>query len=332
MLMNAAFIETTGPPDVIRYGKLPVPRVLSSHVLVRVTALSVNPIDVYIRNGAYPIPLPYPFVIGRDMVGVVESLAEDVTQFARGQRVWCNNQGYDGRQGTFSEFVSIDEELLYPLPDAAGEREAVAVVHSGLTACTGLVRCAKIRSGEKLFVNGGAGNVGTAVIQIGNELGARVIASSSNPDKMRRCIEAGAERVINYQTEDVEHAVREFAPDGLDVHWDTSGKPDFERAVPLMAHGGRILVMTGLRARPTFPVGAFYTRDCSMHGFAITNASPAQLRECAETINDFLSSGKLKARIDRVMPLSQAGAAHRLVEERSAELDGKIVVVPDESD
>jgi len=326
--MKAAYIEKPGPPEAIRYGELPAPALGDHQILVKVAALSVNPVDTYIRSGAYPIALPQPFVIGRDMAGAVAAVGRAVVHFTPGQRVWCNNQGYNGRQGTFSEYVAVDEELLYPLPDGVDERETVAVVHSALTACIGLQREARIKPGEKLFINGGAGNVGAAAIQIARHLGARVIATASSAEKLRYCLELGAERAVNYKTEDVGDAIRSFAPEGIDVHWDTSGHPDFERSIPLMAHRGRILVMAGLAAHPSFPVGAFYPRDCSMLGFAITNATTLELRESAQVINRLLGEGKLHARIDRIMPLAEAAAAHRLLEDHAAEIYGKIVVVP----
>jgi NADPH:quinone reductase len=99
------------------------------------------------------------------------------------------------------------------------------------------------------------------------------------------------DRAINCKTEDVVKAIREFAPDGIDVYWDTTRQTDFERAVPLMAHRGRIIVIAGLDAHPTFPVCAFYTKNCSTHGFAITNVRPAELREVAAVINRWLGEG-----------------------------------------
>jgi NADPH:quinone reductase len=86
--------------------------------------------------------------------------------------------------------------------------------------------------------------------------------------------------------------------------------------------------MAGLNAHPPFPVGAFYTKDCSMHGFAITNATPEELRDVADQINRLLAAGALKAKVDRVMPLAEAAMAHRLFEEHQAELSGKIVLIP----
>ncbi|MDE3180083.1 MAG: NADPH:quinone reductase, partial [Acidobacteriota bacterium] len=217
--MKAAFIENPGPPESIHYGDLPNPIVGVTQVLVKVKAVTVNPADTYIRSGAYPIPLPRPFIIGRDMVGVVVSAGPRVTRFAPGQRVWCNNQGYSGRQGTFAEFLAIDEDLLYPLPDGIDEQEAVAVVHSALTACTGLVKAA-VKPGETIFIRGGSGNVGSAVLQIARQKGAQVVVTAGSPAKAKRCLELGASRAIDYKSEDFVAALREFAPEGVDVYWD----------------------------------------------------------------------------------------------------------------
>src|SRR6187200_2804494 len=114
--MKAAFIEQTGPPDVIRYGDLPKPTPQAAEVLVNVKAVAVNPVDTYIRNGANYWPLPKPFIIGCDGAGVVEACGPKATRFRAGDRVWATNQGLMGRQGTFSEYCVIDEQWLYPTP------------------------------------------------------------------------------------------------------------------------------------------------------------------------------------------------------------------------
>jgi NADPH2:quinone reductase len=126
--------------------------------------------------------------------------------------------------------------------------------------------------------------------------------------------------------------VRRVAPEGVNVWWETMREPDFERAVPLLARRGRFVLMAGRDARPVFPVGPFYVKDCSLHGFAMFNATPNEQRLCAQDINQWLQDGKLKPRIDRVLPLSQAAAAHRLQEDntlrKAGTLAGKIVLRP----
>jgi NADPH2:quinone reductase len=296
---------------------------------VKVVAVTVDPIDTYIRRGHYSTAMKFPFIVGRDMLGVVEAVGGGVQRFSPGARVWCNNQGYHGRQGTFAEYLAIDQELLYPLPDGVDERQAVATLHSATTAIIGLMREAQLRRGESVFINGGAGNVGSAVLQFAVNLGARVIVTAGSDSDIEFCRALGANQVINYRTGDIVKTVSEFAPDGIDVYWDTTTKPDFERAVSLLARRGRIVVMAGLDAHPTFPVGAFYAKDCSMHGFAITNATVEELKDYSKVINESLDKGRLSARIDRVMPLSEAARAHQLMEDSLhglGKLSGKIVL------
>jgi NADPH2:quinone reductase len=325
-MMKAAYIERVGPPENIRFGDLPVPSVGPAEVLVKTTAVCVDPVDTLIRSGQLPEDLPFPFIVGRDLAGVVQAVGPAVRRFAPGARVWCNNQGYDGRQGTFAEYAAVREDLLYPLPPGVDDREAVAFVHSGLTACIGLQE-ARLQPGESLFLNGGAGNVGSAVLQLARARGARVIATAGNAEGLAWCRDLGADRVVNYRTENVDQALAEFAPEGVPVYWDVSGKPDFDQAVARVARRGRIIVMCGYAARPPFPVGPFYVKRCSLHGFAITFATDAELQACADEINRWLGQGKLKVRIDRVLPLSQAAAAHRLLEDGTP-LAGKVVLVP----
>ena len=112
--MKAAYIEKVGPPENIHFGDLPKPKPSGSQVLVRVKAVSVNPIDTYIRSGMYAAELPKPFIVGCDLAGVVEAVGPDVVRLKVGDRVWGSNQGLLGRQGTFAEFAAVDERWLYP--------------------------------------------------------------------------------------------------------------------------------------------------------------------------------------------------------------------------
>lgn len=325
--MKAAYIERTGPPEQIRYGDLPTPVPRTGEVLVRVSAVVVNPIDTYIRSGAYAIDLPLPFIIGRDMTGTVAATGPGVTRFRPGDRVWCNNQGYDGRQGTFAEFLTIEERLLYPLPDGVDPMDAVTVLHSGLTAVVGLFGRARLQKAEMVFVNGGDGNVGTAVLQLARTTGARVAVTAGSKPKARWCEQLGADRVINYKSEDVHAALQAFAPGGIDVYWDATGTPDVGKALAVLARRGRIILMSGLKHRCPLPVGPFYTRNATLFGFTVTDATVEELAGYAHAINDWLAKGALKGRVDRTLPLAQAAEAHRLVEQ--GKLFGKVVLVPE---
>jgi len=325
--MKAAFIEHTGPPEVIQYGEIQIPVISADQVLVKTEALAVNPVDTYIRAGSVKTNLPFPFVIGRDLVGTVIKTGERVTRFHEGDRVWTNNQGYDGRQGTFSAYCRIPEHLLYPLPPRIDPCRAVAVVHSALTAVIGLQFKAKLTKGETLFVNGGDGNIGNAVVRIAKALGARVAVTSSNEAKRSWIVGAGADLAIDYKKENVTELLRDFAPAGVDVYWDATRAPEAKQALDVVAHRGRIVFMAGANHETLLPSGRFYLQNCTLYGYTVTDANPGELSEYAMQINRWLKEGILCARIDRVLPLSQAAEAHRLVE--SGQLFGKIVLEPD---
>jgi NADPH2:quinone reductase len=324
--MKAAYIESTGPPECIRYGELPAPVAGERQILVRMTAVAVDPIDTYIRQGTYHVDLPWPFIVGRDMTGVVTEVGPAVTQFKPGDRVWSNNQGYDGRQGTFAELLVIDERLLYPLPAGVDPVAAVAVLHSALTAVIGLIDRAEIHPGELVFVNGGDGNVGTAVLQLAKAAGARVAVTAGTEPKALWCRELGADRVIDYRSENIEQALREFAPQGIDVYWDAAGGPDLERAVSVLARRGRIVLMSGLAHRSGLPIGPFYTRNATILGFTVTDATVDELAAAAVHIHRALAAGTIRAKISAILPLTQAAEAHRRVEQEKP--FGKIVLVP----
>jgi len=330
--MKAAYIQQTGAPENILYGDLPAPTATGSQVLVRVSTVAVNPIDTYIRSGAVAMPLPIPFIVGCDCAGVVEAVGPQAKRFKSGDRVWCSNQGLLGRQGTFAEFAAVEEHFLYSIPDSVKDETAAAIALVGITAHLGVVQRAHLKPGETLFVNGGTGGVGSTVVQMAKALGARVVTTAGSPEKLDLCRQFGADLAINYKTDDVDARIKEFAPQGVDVWWETLREPNFERTVPMLARRGRMIVMAGREARPVFPVGPFYVKDCSLFGFAMFNASPEEQQACAKDINEWLASGKLKPNIDRTLPLAEAAQAHRLQEEatvgKSGKLCGKIVLKP----
>jgi NADPH2:quinone reductase len=278
------------------------------------------------------MPLPAPFIVGCDLAGEIVAVGGDVATLRPGMRVWGSNQGLLGRQGTFAELAAVDDRWLYPTPAGVADREAAAAALVSITAHLGLVGRAGLAAGETIFVNGGSGGVGTAVVQIALALGARVLATAGTEAKRAALRRLGAEAVFDYRDETLVAAVRAVVPQGVDVYWETQREPAFERAVALLADEGRIVVMAGRDARPAFPVGPFYVKGCSLHGFAMFRADSHTQAAAAADINRWLASGRLRVPIDRVLPLSATAEGHALQESntvgRSGMLSGKIVVEP----
>ena len=329
--MKAAFIRETGPATNIVYDELPTPEPAAGQVLVRVGAVSVNPIDTYIRAGGIKMQIPLPYVIGADLAGTVERVGPNCSRFQVGDRVWGSNQGLFGRQGTFAEFAAVDEQWLYPTPAGVSDESAAAIALVGITAHLGLHRAA-LQAGETLFVNGGTGGVGSTVVQMAKAMGARTATVGGSDEKVRECLKLGAAAAWNYKTDDVDAKLKDFAPDGVNVWWETLREANFDRSVGLLAKRGRMVLMAGRDARPLFPVGPFYTKDLTLLGFAMFNATPDEQQAAAFDINRWLAEGKLKPRIDRVLPLGEAAAAHQLQQDNTLDkkgtLAGKIVLKP----
>lgn len=324
--MQAAYVEALGPVEGIRFGALPVPEIGPTDVLVAVEVVVVNPVDTFVRSGAYVTATPFPFVIGRDLAGTVAAVGPGVTGFAVGDRVWGNSLGHDGRQGSFAEYAAVPAERLYHLPDGVEPSQAVAVAHPAATAWLGLFRHAGLGLGETVFVGGGAGNVGHAVVAMAAAAGARVIASATGAG-LAQVREAGADVVVDYRDPQATALVRAAAPEGLDLHWDTSGHHDLDVAVALMARRGRILLTaSGPDPHVALPVSAAYTHDVGLLGFAISNATAPDLAAAARVINERLAQGALRARIADTLPLSEAAEAHRRLE--SGAVSGRLLLRP----
>lgn len=330
--MKAAYIEQTGPPENIIYGDLPQPEPTGRQVLVRMKAVAVNPIDTYLRNGANYWEMPMPFIIGCDIAGEVVECGSEVTRFKKGDRVWGSNQGLLGRQGTFAEYCAIDEDWLYPTPDGVTDETAAACALVGITSHLGLFGRAQLQAGETVFVQGGSGGVGSMVLQMAKAAGARVVTTVGNDEKAKLCRDLGADHVINYRTEDVVKEVEAFSASGIDVVWETVREPNFDTLTAILAERGRLVLMAGRDARPEFPVGPFYVKECSLHGFVMFKASADEQRACATQINEWLNAESLQPRISHRFGLCDAAAAHKLQEDntihQAGSLSGKIILTP----
>lgn len=331
--MKAAFIHETGEPSVFQYGDLPTPEPGPGQVLVKIGAAAVNPIDTYIRSGAVSLPIEFPYICGCDLAGTVEAVGEGVSRFAAGDRVWGSNQSLFGRQGSFAEYAAVDEEWLYPTPESMSDEVAAAGALVGITAHLGLFLNAGLKEGETVFVNGGTGGVGSAVIQLAKSVGARAIATVGSDEKKALCESLGADLVLNYNDENLDDQLRaESEANGIDVWFETQREPTPDRTVELMSKRGRIIFMAGRAARPEFPVGPFYVKDLRLFGFAMFNASADEQRVCANAINELFGNGGWSPQIGQTFPLSEAAAAHQLQEDNTlggqGTLSGKIIVTP----
>ncbi|WP_093777679.1 NADPH:quinone reductase [Streptomyces sp. yr375] len=322
--MKAAYIEGFGSADGIRFGELAPPVGGPTDVVVDVVATTVNPVDTFVRSGAWRTPVTFPFVVGRDVVGTVAATGAGVSGFAVGDVVWCNSLGHGGRQGAAAERVVVPVDRLYRLPDGVSPTDAAPVLHPAATAYLALFTRGALRAGENVLVVGAGGNVGGAAVVLAAEAGARVLATARADDE-QYCRGLGAEGFVDYRDPELADRCREFAPDGFDLVVDAAGWNDLETVVDLLAFRGRVVVLAGLRSRPVLPVGPLYLKDGSVTGFVISRATTAELADAARTLNRLLARGRLRSRSVEEAPLSAAAEVHARLER--GQLHGRRVVL-----
>jgi NADPH:quinone reductase len=343
--MKAIVIHEYGPPDVLRYEDIPDPEPRSGEIRIKVHAATVNRVlDVSLRagkEGARGATLP--LIPGVDCAGVVDAVGPDVTRWRKGDRVAAagfmpldiaaeDGSGYAGprgmmgikRPGGFAELVAVPASAAVALPDTLDFHRAAVVLRHVPTAWNLLFHVAKPQAGESVLIMGAGGNLGSIGIQIAkNVIGARVIAAAGSDDRVELGRELGADYGINYTKQNIRDEVMKVTGGkGVDVLYDNIANP---KVLPLAFHAigmnGR-LVTAGAHAGPnvTIDFAHLYHKRITIKG--MPGYTPSDLPDCLKAA----AEGKIVPRIERVLPLSQAAEAHRLVE--AHEGMGKIVLDP----
>jgi NADPH:quinone reductase-like Zn-dependent oxidoreductase len=246
-------------------------------------------------------------------VGTVVEAGPDAADVAPGRRVWSNSLGHAGRQGPTAEFAVVPSDRLYALPDGVDPVQAVAVLHPAATAYLAIAVHGRVRPAETVFVAGGAGSVGAALIVLAKRAGAHVIASARG-DGLDYCRSLGADDVVDFSAAPAVDSVRALRPAGVDVIVDTSGRGAVADHIEALAHGGRLVAMAGLGLEARIALGRLYAFDRSIVGFAISNASVADLAAAADYVNGLLADGAFVARAVEELPLERARDAHERIE------------------
>lgn len=305
--MKASYIEQHGGPEVLRYGDLPDPLAGAGQVLVDVHAASVNAADSKVRAGTIETIDSFPYVLGRDLSGVVSALGDGVTEFAVGDPVFgvCDV----GQEGAYAERIAIRSSILAPKPDHFSHVAAAALAATGLTALISIEEYLCLEEGETILIQGGAGGVAGFAIHLAKHLGARVIttASAANHDYLYGI---GADEVIDYNTTDFTAAVSD-----CDAVFDTVGGEVADRCFDVLRPGGRAAFIA---SGPSAPVPQ---RD------DVQSVRPniARDRPHLERIVQLLEEGAVRVPEIAEFGLADAAAAHTISEGRH--LRGKLVLV-----
>jgi len=324
--MKAVLCKQYGPPETLVVEDVPSPIPGPGEAVITVRAASLNFPDVLIIQNKYQLKPPLPFSPGTDAAGVVKAVGPGVTNVAPGDRVMAVT-GY----GALAEEVKTDARRLLPVPRGMDDQTASAFPLTYGTSDHALVDRGQLKPGETLLVLGAAGGVGLAAIEIGEAVGARVIACASSPEKLAVCREHGADAAIDYSREDLRERIREITDGrGPDVVYDPVGGAYSEPALRSIAWRGRFLVV-GFAAGeiPKIPLNLTLLKGCSIVGVFFgdfarreTDAWAARARQLGE----WFQSGKLRPHVAETLPLERAAEA--LTRMASRQVTGKIVLVP----
>jgi NADPH:quinone reductase-like Zn-dependent oxidoreductase len=302
--MKAAFIEQHGGPEVLKYGDLPDPIAGSGEVVIETVAASVNGADWKVRIGEYR-QSRFPHVLGRDFSGVIGTVGEGVEDFRVGDAVFGVCEA--GQEGAYAEKIAIKAAIVAKKPDGLSHVDAAALALTGLTAISAVEDTLRLRRGETILIQGGAGGVAGFAIQLAKHIGARVIttASAVNHDYVRAL---GADDIIDYNARDFTELVS-----GCDAVFDTVGGDVARRSFAVLKPGGRVAFIA------SGPQAPKPDRD------DVTSLRPpvGRARRHLDRISELFLAGAIRAPETTLYRLSQASEAHR--RSQSRHLRGKLV-------
>jgi NADPH:quinone reductase-like Zn-dependent oxidoreductase len=324
--MKAVRIHEYGGPEVLVYEDVDTPSPGPGQVLVRVRAAGLNPIDVAVRRNSFPAPKQPPKTLGSDGAGVVEAVGPDVAGVAPGDEVFFTGLGV-GSEGSYAEYALIAAVQAVRKPAGVTFEEAASLGLAFSTAWYGLVRRAALAPGETVLVQGAAGGVGSAAVQLARAREARVLATVGSAADAARVAELGADEVTDRTAADVVAEVKRLTDGkGVDVVLELVVSANLAADLAMIAKGGRIVgIGGGPEPTVTIPTGPAIAVDASLLFASSSNAGRAGTAEVLAEVAQLVEQGKLRPVVGRVFALSQAREAHELLEGHHF---GKIVLVP----
>jgi NADPH2:quinone reductase len=322
--MNAIVVREFGPPEVLKLEDVPDPAAGRGQVLVRVKAVGVNPVEVYIRSGTYARKPALPYTPGTDIGGVVEEVGPEVTRYKKGDRVYTH--GTAAGSGGYAELAVCDESQVHPLPQRLSFAQCAAMGVPYGTAWRALFLRAQARPGETVLIHGASGGVGIAAVQIARAAGMRVIGTAGTDKGVALVRDQGAHDVLNHRNPDYLGQIMPLTGGrGVDVVVEMLANVNLDRDLDVIALRGRVMIV-GTRGRVEIDPRKINSKDGTVLGMTMFNATPDDLRIVHAALVAGLENGTLNPVIGKEFPLSQAVQAQNAVMETGA--FGKIALVP----
>lgn len=319
--MKAIRVSTHGGPEVLKLEEVPKPVPAGDQVLIQVRAIGVNPVDTYIRSGAYTSK-NLPYTPGFDAAGIVEAVGPEVRAFKAGDRVYTSAT----ISGAYAEFTLCATTAVHHLPKKTDFPEGAALGIPYATAFRALFQKAQARPGETVLVHGASGGVGIAAVQLARAAGLVVLGTSSTAEGQKLASDNGANHVLNHRSETFREELMRLTQDrGVDVILEMLANVNLGNDLALLARFGRVVVI-GSRGKVEINPRDSMSRDASIIGMTLFNAPAGDLTAIHAALFAGLEAGTLRPVIGKRFPLDQASQAHIAVLEPGAY--GKIILVP----
>ena len=321
--MRAAHCTSYGGIDTIVVEDVPTPDVGPGMVRVAVHAAAINFPDLLILEDKYQVSVPLPFIPGSELAGVVDEVAEDVSDFAPGDRVFGS-----AFVGGFAEQIVVSAAALTRVPDGVALRSAAAFGVAHGTAYHALRSVARVQPGEWVVVLGAAGGVGLAAVELAKVLGAQVLGAAAGPDRTAVCTDHGADAVVDYRAEDLKQRVKDITGGGADVVIDPVGGPFAEAALRAMRWGGRFVCVGFASGEiPRIPLNLVLLKGITVQGFEMRGFlehAPGDAHRDRDELLELLASGRVVPHVSGVYPLDNVrDALHAVAERRTT---GKVLI------
>lgn len=320
--MKAIRVHQTGEPEVMVLEQVPDPTPGPRQVVVQAHAAGVNPVDTYIRSGAYSASAPLPYTPGMDAAGTIAAVGSEVSDWKAGDRVYTAGTV----SGAYAELVLCEAHQVHCLPDRISFEEGAGVNVPFATAYRALFQKALVRPGETVLVHGASGGVGTAAIQLARAHGIHVIGTAGTPRGLQLIKELGADAAIDHSQAGYEARITELTNQaGPDVILEMRADLNLTRDLQLLAPHGRVVII-GSRGALNFEPRLTMGKEAVVSGLYLLQASPPELREIHAGLVAGLANGTLCPVVGETFLLQEAPAAHRAILAPGSY--GKIVLLP----
>lgn len=323
--MQCIGFASPGGPEVLNLIERPLPAPKQGEVLIKVAAAGINRADCYQRQGAYPPPPGASDILGLEVSGTIAALGEGVINWKVGDNVCALVSG-----GAYAQYCTAHSGSCFAIPTGYDWVKAAALPETLMTVWSNVWLRAGLKPGETLLVQGGSSGIGTTAIQLAKALGHRVFVTAGSAEKCTACEKLGAEKAINYHTEDFVEVVKKLTDGrGVNVILDMVGGDYIPRELNALAEEGRIVLIAFQRGmQASVDLGLIMRRRLTVTGSTLRardeTFKTAVANAVKEKIWPLLESGKLAPVISATFPLAQAADAHRLME--SSQHIGKIIL------